>query len=134
MARGGWVYVGAATGRKPTPQEKSAITAACETLIKDTLLPRHLPRIKRTSYNYPVGITGKWHGNKYRFVTRYRSGFADNKGEEFDAPFMRLEYVNKGHFDVSWHRHTGAWFRIQTHLSLQEALELIASGEFGPHL
>ena len=134
MARGGWVYVGAATGNKPKPDEKRAITVACEALITDKILPRRLPRIKPTKHNYPVGITGKWHGNKYRFVTRYRSGFADNAGEEFDAPFARLEYVNKGHFDISWHRHTGEWFRVHTHLSLKEALDLIASGEFGPHL
>ena len=134
MAKGRRVYVGAGTGNKPGPEEKRTITAACERLIAEKIVPRCLPRIKRTNYNYPVGITGKWHGNKYRFVTRYRSGFADNKGEEFDAPFVRLEYVNKGHFDVSWHRHTGEWFRVQTHLSLKDALELIAGGQFGPHL
>ena len=134
MTRGGWVYVGAATGNKPKPEEKRAITAACEALIADMLLPRCLPRIKRTNYNYPVGITGKWHGNKYRFITRYRSGFTDNKGEEFDAPFARLEYVNKGHFDLSWHRHTGEWMRLHTSLSLQAALDIIVTGALGPHI
>ena len=134
MTRGGWAYAGAAMGRKPKPEEKRLITAACERLIAEKVLPRFLPRIEPTDYNYPVGISGKWHGNKYRFVTRFRSGFKDNQGEEFDVPFARLEYVNTGHFDVSWHRHTGEWFRVHTHLSLQEALDLVASGEFGPHL
>lgn len=57
-----------------------------------------------------VDILGKWHGTKYRFVQRYRSGFPENLGEEFDAPFTRLDWISRDHFDIQWHRHTGAWF------------------------
>jgi len=32
-----------------------------------------------------VDILGKWHGTKYRFIQRYRSGFPENLGQEFDA-------------------------------------------------
>ena len=132
--RGQWVYAGAAIGDKPKPQEKREITEACEALIKNVLIPRNLPKIVPTEYNFPVGISGKWHGNKYRFVTRYRSGFTHNRDEEFDAPFVRLEFVKAGQFDISWHRHTGEWFRVHTHLALKDALEIIASGAFGPHI
>lgn len=31
-------------------------------------------------------------------------------GEEFDAPFARLDWVSRDRFDIQWHRHTGAWF------------------------
>jgi hypothetical protein len=68
--------------------EKSAVTAACQHLIDDFLKPRFLPTIRPTQFNYPVDILGKWHGTKYRFIQRYRSGFPENLGEEFDAPFV----------------------------------------------
>ena len=55
--------------------EKSAVTAACQHLIDDFLKPRFLPAIRPTQFNYPVDILGKWHGTKYRFIQRYRSGF-----------------------------------------------------------
>jgi hypothetical protein len=67
--------------------EKSAVTAACQHLIDDFLKPRFLPTIRPSQFNYPVDILGKWHGTKYRFIQRYRSGFPENLVEEFDAPF-----------------------------------------------
>src|SRR5208337_4322459 len=68
MARGGWVYVGGRAGNKPSPGEKSVITAACEAFIADVLKPRFLPEIRPDQFNYPIAIYGKWLGNKYRFI------------------------------------------------------------------
>ena len=67
--------------------ERARVTAACERFIDEFLKPRFLPSIRPTEFNYPVDILGKWHGAKYRFIQRYRSGFPENLGEEFDAPF-----------------------------------------------
>ena len=66
--------------------ERVRVTAACERFIDEFLKPRFLPSIRPTEFNYPVDILGKWHGAKYRFLQRYRSGFRENLGEEFDAP------------------------------------------------
>lgn len=131
MARGTWVYVGGRAGNKPSPAEKAAITRACEQLIAVKLRPRFLPEIRPSArFNYPVAIAGKWHGNKYRFYTRYRSDNPDSLEPEFNAPFARLDYVSRDCFDVMWHRHTGEWFRIFERLSLTEALHRIASDPF----
>ena len=127
MARGEWIYVGARAGGKPSSAEKAAITAACEMFIAEVLKPRFLPEIQPTSFNYPVDIRGKWHGNKFRFATRYHSDDPRAIQPEFDAPFARLEYVGRDHFDLSWHRHTSEWHRLYTRLSLQECLRLIES-------
>jgi hypothetical protein len=89
--------------------EKSAVTAACQHLIDDFLKPSFLPTIRPTWFNYPVDILGKWRGTKYRFIQRYRSGFSENLGEEFDAPFARLDWISRDRFDLRWHRHTGDW-------------------------
>jgi hypothetical protein len=112
-------------------EEKQEIAAACERFIADTLKPRFLPEICPTGFNYPVDIFGRWHGSKYSFITRYRSGFAENRGEEFNAAFARLDHVEDHlqeiRFDVMWHRHTGQWFRRHAAVALEEALRLIES-------
>jgi hypothetical protein len=105
--------------------EKALITAACQRFIDEVLKPRFLPAIRPTQFNYPVDIRGKWRGNRYRFIQRYRSGFPENSGEEFDAPFSALDWVSRNRFDIQWHRHTGAWFCRYRGLSLAEALKTI---------
>jgi hypothetical protein len=109
----------------PPPPEKAHITATCQRFIDEILKPKFLPAIRPTQFNYPVDIHGKWHGARYRFIQRYRSGFPDNLGEEFDAPFTRLDWISRDRFDLQWHRHTGAWFRLYHGLSLADALKTI---------
>jgi glutathionyl-hydroquinone reductase len=122
-----------------TAADKTIVSAACERFIDEKLKPRFLPEIRPTSFNYPVDIFGKWRGSKYNFVTRYRSGFADTLGEEFDNAFTRLdhveEHIGETRFDVMWHRHTGQWWRLHTSVTLEEALHLIeAEGLLQPNL
>jgi hypothetical protein len=107
--------------------EKAGVTEACERLIDEFLKPRFLPAIRPTEFNYPVDILGKWHGAKYRLIQRYRSGFPDNLGEEFDAPFARLDWISRDRFDIQWHRHTGEWFRLHRGLTLVKAIEILRS-------
>lgn len=129
----GWQWVPAS--ERLDPATKSGITAACEALIADRLLPRFLPEISPTPFNYPVGFHGKWHGKCYRFITRYRSGFADTLAEEFDAPFSRIEFVGKDRFDLAFFRHTGQWWPIYQGMTLTQALESIATDEMlQPHV
>jgi hypothetical protein len=105
--------------------EKAVITATCQRFIDDVLKPRFLPAIRTTQFNYPIDILGKWHGSRYRFVQRYRSGQPETRGEEFDSPFTRLDRTSHDCFDIQWHRHTGAWFCLYRGLSLVEALKTI---------
>jgi hypothetical protein len=110
-------------------EEKAAIAARCERFIVEVLKPRFLPEVRPTQFNYPIDIVGKWRGSKYSFITRYRSGFPDSRGEEFDAPFTRLDHAYAHladiRFDVMWRRHTGQWWRIYSAVSLDKALRLI---------
>src|SRR2546421_11961566 len=107
MARRGWFYVGGRAGKRASASEKSVITSACERFIAEVIKPRFLPEIRSTEFNYPIAIYGKWHGNKYRFITRFRSDDPRSYEREFEAPFARLEYVSRDIFDLSYHRHTG---------------------------
>jgi hypothetical protein len=113
--------------------EKARVTAACEHLIAEFMKPRFLPEVQPTQFNYPVDILGKWRGAQYRFIQRYRSGFPDNLGEEFDAPFARLDWISRDRFDLQWHRHTGQWWRLYSGLTLDEAVQTIkADGHLQP--
>ena len=86
MGRGQWVWARQRGQPKPPESEKTTITAACERFIAEVLKPRYLPRIEPTSFNYPVDIYGKWHGNKYRFIQRFSSDRPDAIAPKFDAP------------------------------------------------
>jgi len=122
-----WVLVRKPKGRGPAiPEgEKIRVTAAGQRLIDEFLKPRFLPSIQPTEFNYPVDIRGKWHGANYRLIQRFRSGFADNLGEEFDSPFARLDWIGRDRFDVQWHRHTGEWHCLYRGLSLEQAIETL---------
>ncbi len=119
-----WIVRNSAAA-KATDSEKAAIVAACDRFVAEVLKPRFLPQIHPTKFNYPVDIYGKWHGGRYRFIQRYRSGFSDNAGWEFESAFARLDYLGLGRFDVMWHRHTGQWFRLYRSISLNEALRCV---------
>jgi hypothetical protein len=123
-----WVRV-----RTLSPQEKAAIAATCEAFIEKTLKPRLLPAIRPTQFNYPIGIFGKWRASQYSFIARYRSGFPENLGEEFDAAFTRLDHVEEDlaatRFNVMWHRHTGRWHCLYWSVTLEKALDLVATDE-----
>lgn len=123
-----WIQV-----RPLSREEKDAVAAVCERFIADTLKPRFLPVVRPTKFNYPIDIFGRWRGNKYSFITRYRSGHTDNPGEEFDAAFTRFDHLEEhladARFDVMWHRHTGQWFRLYAALTLDEALHRVSSNE-----
>jgi hypothetical protein len=105
--------------------EKQAIVAACEALIRDVLKPRFLPEIRPSDWNYVVDIHGAWMAGRYRFIQRYRSGMEDNRGEEFDAPFARIDRMGPDNFDIYWMRHTGNWWRLHVGKTLVEALRIL---------
>ena len=111
--------------RKPariSEEEKAAAILACQQHVDGFLRPRFLPDIRSTEFNYPVDILGRWRGSTYTFFQRYRSGYPHNLGEEFDAPFARLDWTGPGRFDLMWHRHTGKWHRLHQGLSLLRAI------------
>ncbi len=54
------VYVGArGDGGNLSVAEKRVITTECEKLIASVLMPRFLPEIRPTEFNYPIAIYGK---------------------------------------------------------------------------
>ena len=60
-------------------------------------------------------------------MQRYRSGMAHNAGEEFDAPFARIDRLGPDRFNIYWMRHTGKWWLLYSGVTLAEALHLLES-------
>ena len=89
----------------PNEMEKRAIIGARDAFIRDVLKPRFLPEIKPTEWNYMVDIHGAWAAGRHRFMRRYRSGFEDNRGQEFDAPFARIDRMGPDDFSLHWMPH-----------------------------
>ena len=110
---------------RPNETEKEAIIRTCETFICDVLKPRFLPEVRPTEWNYVVDIRGAWAAGRYRFMQRYRSGMAHNPGEEFDAPFARIDRMGPDSFDIQWMRHTGQWWRVYSGVTLARAFHLL---------
>lgn len=111
------------------PAEKQTIIATCEAFIADVLKPRFLPVITPTPFNYPIDIHGDWRAGRYRFITRYRSGQEATAGQEFDAPFMRLDHMGPDRFDLYWMRHTGQWWPLHSGLSQAASLKAMIDSE-----
>lgn len=123
----------AARPKVPADAEKQMIIAACEAFIVEVLKPRFLPQIKPTEWNYVIDIHGAWSAGRYRFMQRYRSGMEHNRGEEFDAPFARIDRMGPDRFDIYWMRHTGKWWRLHAGVTLAEALRILeADGVLHP--
>jgi hypothetical protein len=125
MCKRQWIWAPKRIRSLPTDKKKDVIVATCDKFVAEVLKPRFLPSIRPTRFNCPADIYGKWHGGIYRFVQRYRSGWPDNRGWEFEEPFARLDYLAGNRFDVMWHRHTGTWWRLYHSVSLAEAIRCI---------
>jgi hypothetical protein len=111
----------------PTEAEKVAIIEACETFIRDVLKPRFLPEVRPAQWNYVIDIRGAWAAGRYRFIQRYKSGMEHNRGEEFDAPFARIDRLGPDRFDIYWMRHTGKWWHLHAGKTLAQALRILAT-------
>jgi hypothetical protein len=109
----------------PDEVEKRAIVVACDAFVRDVLRPRFLPEVRPTEWNYVIDIHGAWAAGRYRFMQRYRSGMEHNRGDEFDAPFARIDRMGPDRFDIYWMRHTGKWWRLHVGVALAEALRIL---------
>jgi len=126
-----WIWAPAPV--KPPEAEKRAIAATCDAFIASVLVPRFLTEIRPSDFNYPIALYGKWPGNAYRFIQRWRTSGKHGPVEEFEQPFTRITYLGPDRFDLFWFRHTGQWWPMRKGLTLAEALtEIETNGVLHP--
>ncbi|HEY5107332.1 MAG TPA: hypothetical protein VII73_11270 [Caulobacteraceae bacterium] len=129
VQRKSWIRARTERPNAASELEKQAIIAACETFIGEVLKPRFLAEVRPTEWNYVIDIRGSWTAGRYRFIQRYRSGMEHNRGEEFDAPFARIDRMGPDRFDIYWMRHTDKWWRLYAGVRLAEALHILQEDE-----
>lgn len=115
--------------RALTPEQKSALGAACQTFIATRLKTRFLVTADRTARFYPANITGRWRGHRYTFTKHYACTDPRDEVDGFDQPYARLDHdaqaVDELRFDVMWLRHTGTWWRLRAAIPFEEALDMV---------
>ncbi|MDA2934642.1 hypothetical protein MYX82_09915 [Acidobacteria bacterium AH-259-D05] len=116
--------------RPPNPKVPDAVKADLEgkarELIETVLKPTHVkaPRADER-FNYIVDMYVKWYRNYFYFCAKYCCPGPHAISPFFEAKFARLEYAGKGHFHLSYMRHTGQWLELYPELSVGECLAAI---------
>jgi hypothetical protein len=120
--RGGWV--------KLTPEEVKWYSAEGKRSIKekvDRVIDRHMkPQIlgNQRGFGDVLDVFTKWHGDNLILITKRRGERRRGlSGEDFETKSGRLTQVGADLFDVSYFRHTGRWWTIDTDCSLKAALK-----------
>jgi hypothetical protein len=120
-----WMPSSRAPVRRHPTRRRRRSSSLLASLHWRRLKPRFLPQIMPTQWNYVIDIHGAWAAGRYRFMQRYKSGMEHNRGDEFDAPFARIDRMGPDRFDIYWMRHTGKWWRPHVGVTLAEALRIL---------
>lgn len=133
VSRKQWVRVPAKASAVPDSL-RHEVSAKGEALVQSCLKPKFvLPPPEDLRYNYIVDLFTKWRGRYFYFMSKWASPGPDRIAPFFEVGFARLEYAGNQRFHLAYFRHTGKWWQVFDHLTLDEALEMIEKeGIFQP--
>lgn len=107
---------------------KTGFTPIARQLVEAELKPAYVePPSKKPRLNYIVDIFTKWRGCYFYFMARYACPGPNAISPFFEIGFAHLEYSRDGHFNVAYKQHTGEWWQIRTHLTLDGAIQAVRS-------
>lgn len=123
-----WVYSPPKTAKpKVSTKVKTTVKAKADELVEAVLKPNHLkPPPENTPFNYLVDIYTKWYRHYFYFCAKYHSPGPNAISPYFETKFARLEYVSHNSYHLSYMRHTGQWWELYQHLSLDECLKAVS--------
>ena len=121
----GWVRLTPAEVKAFSAENRQAIKATVDQLIERWVKPVTLKRRgRRPGFGDVQDIYTKWRGASLILVAKRRGGkIADRTVPDFETQSGRLTIVGAESFDVSYFRHTGRWWTIQSGCSLNTALK-----------
>jgi hypothetical protein len=129
MAKRGkmWIYNPPRPSKPQVPDAiKTDLEARANELVEGVLKPAHIrPPSPDERFNYIVDIYTKWYRNYFYFSAKYCCPGPTALLPFFEAKFARLEYIGNDRFNLSYMRHTGQWWEIDTDLSVHECLTAI---------
>lgn len=122
-----WVY---SPPRKPKPKVpdeiKQELMKKGDELIEKIIKPENLQPIPdHLTLNHLVDIYTKWYRNYFYFCSKYICPPEAN-APSFESKYARLEYLEDNKFELSYMRHTGQWWQLETG-SMDECLKSIST-------
>jgi hypothetical protein len=125
LYRGGWV--------KLTPEEVKWYSAEGKQSIKETvdkIIERYMKpscvrdRGSKAGFGDIQDLYTKWHGDSLILIAKRRRGRGlGGYSKDFETKSGRLTLVGADLFDVSYFRHTGRWWTIETDRTLKQSLK-----------
>ncbi|NQV01519.1 MAG: hypothetical protein HQ542_02655 [Bacteroidia bacterium] len=120
-----WVQIRPGYFRKPISEfEKQKITDGCQPLVEQFKI-QYIRSNPDKQFNYLIDIYTRWRGNYLYFCEKYKSEGENRIADEFEVKFVRLEYIGRDKFKLSYFRHTEQWFQVATDLTLQDCLDMM---------
>ncbi len=102
------------------------VTSKASKLIETVLKPKHIqPPPENPRFNYIIDLYGKWYRSYLYFCCTYACPSPNALSPTFEVRFTRLEYAGNDRFNLAYMRHTGQWWEVYPHLSLDECLARI---------
>ena len=79
-------------------------------------------------FNYLIDIYSKWNKNYFYICEKYKSERKNRLKDEFEVNLVRLKFLEKNLFELSYLRHTGQWQTIlPIPLTLKECKKMTTS-------
>ena len=116
--------------KPPVPEKvRAEVKAAADELVEKILRPRYIkPPPKESEWNYPIDLWTKWQGNYFYISSTWACPGPNALSPTFETGLARLEYQGIDSYGLSYFRHTGKWFEIETGFTLKDCLEMIEAG------
>jgi hypothetical protein len=93
---------------KPSEYNKIEIKLYFQPLIEN-FKSQFIKENPNKEFNYLIDIYSKWYGNYFYFCEKYKSERENRMVDEFEVKFLRLKFIEKNLFELSYFRHTGQW-------------------------
>ncbi len=127
-----WVYNPPKSAKPKVPEAvRQEVQAQANTLIETVLKPQHVKTPPDPpDLNYIIDIYAKWYRNYFYFCATYACPSPHAISPTFDTKFARMEYLENGRYRLSYMRHTGQWWELQSDVSMEKALEEVGEGGY----
>ncbi|MFH1160744.1 MAG: hypothetical protein V1733_07335 [bacterium] len=119
-----WIKVSPTSKTAIFEIKKQEIIEICQPLVEQ-FKKQYIRSDPDKRFNYLIDIYTRWRGNYLYFCEKYKSEEPNRIADEFEVKFVRLEYVGRDKFNLSYFRHTEQWFLVATDLTLQDCLEMM---------
>ena len=129
MKHKAWIYNPHKEKRTVSDRARLRTQLMCDQFLEEYLRPSSVRPFNAKNKKEPqcIDICWKWRGNFVYFKAIYKDMRRDVLQEQYDDPFIRLEYMGEDLFHLAYFRHTGEWWTItyDKGKSLKECFKLI---------